>query len=363
LDRRFPDKAIDVLDETGAFLRMRAERGETPIAVQRQDIERVIADMAKIPEESVSADDLELLKHLDEKLKETVYGQDAAVDTVVSAIRASRAGLNDADKPVASLLFVGPTGVGKTEIAKQLANSMNLKLIRFDMSEYQEGHAVARLIGAPPGYVGYEEGGLMTEAVRKTPHCVLLLDEIEKAHRDILNVLLQVMDYGSLTDNIGKKADFHNAILIMTSNAGARDIGKKIIGFDEHTVNVSAIDKEVERVFSPEFRNRLDEIVVFNHVGRQMARLITAKAIGKLAERLKNKDITLHPTTAAIDWIAEKGLSEKYGAREIIRMVDKELKKMLVDHVLFGKIPKNKKIAVDVKNNQLKLGAYRAVKK
>ncbi len=351
LDRKLPDKAIDVIDEAGAFLRMNSLSDEA-IEVKKEDVERVIAMMAKIPENSVSDDDIALLKSLESKLKEKVYGQDAAIEAVVGAIKASRIGLNDANKPVASFLFVGPTGVGKTEIAKQLSSILNIKLIRFDMSEYQEAHSVARLIGAPPGYVGYEEGGLMTESIRKNPHCVLLLDEIEKANSDIMNVMLQVMDYGSLTDNIGKKADFRNVIIIMTSNAGARDIGKKIIGYESQTVNIGALHKEVEKAFSPEFRNRLDEIVVFNHIDKAMARLITIKAIKQLSERLNDRNITIKPTEKAIVWIAEKGLSEKYGAREIIRIVDKEIKKALTDKILFENMTKGK-ITIAIKDNRI----------
>lgn len=353
-DRKLPDKAIDVIDETGAFLRIQ-HGDEQNITVTKNDIERTVALMAKVPENSISENEIDKLKTLEDRIRSKVFGQDKAVGAVVNAIKASRSGLNEAEKPVASLLFVGPTGVGKTEIAKQLAENLNIGLLRFDMSEYQEAHSVARLIGSPPGYVGYEEGGLLTDAVRRQPYCVLLLDEIEKAHPNILNILLQVMDYGVLTDNSGKKADFRNVILIMTSNAGAKEIGKNIIGFDDSKLGFSAIDREVERVFSPEFRNRLDEIVTFNYVDKDMAVLITQKAITALGEKLKGKRIKLQITDEAADWIAEKGLSKKYGAREIIRIVNMDIKKMLVESVLFGKLANGGRAVISIKNDEIKI--------
>lgn len=353
-DRKLPDKAIDVIDETGAFLRIQ-HGDEQNIIVTKNDIERTVALMAKVPENSISENEIDKLKTLEDRIRSKVFGQDKAVGAVVNAIKASRSGLNEAEKPVASLLFVGPTGVGKTEIAKQLAENLNIGLLRFDMSEYQEAHSVARLIGSPPGYVGYEEGGLLTDAVRRQPYCVLLLDEIEKAHPNILNILLQVMDYGVLTDNSGKKADFRNVILIMTSNAGAKEIGKNIIGFDDSKLGFSAIDREVERVFSPEFRNRLDEIVTFNYVDKDMAVLITQKAITALGEKLKGKRIKLQITDEAADWIAERGLSKKYGAREIIRIVNMDIKKMLVESVLFGKLANGGRAVISVKNDAIKI--------
>ncbi len=333
-DRFFPDKAIDVMDEVGAFAKM---SGGLTRVISRKEIEKTISLMTKLPENSVSGDEMQMLLNLEDNIKKQIFGQDDAVATVVSAIKAARSGLNDAEKPVASMLFVGPTGVGKTEIAIQLAGNLNVKLLRYDMSEYQEKHSVARLIGAPPGYVGYEEGGLLTDAIKKTPYCVLLLDEIEKAHPDIMNVLLQIMDYGTLTDNVGKKADFKNVIIIMTSNAGARELGKRMIGYDSNAFNKDAVDKEVERVFSPEFRNRLDAIVLFNRIDKKMARLITVKAINRLSERLAQKGITFKPSEALIDFISAKGLSETYGAREIIRTVNNDLKRLFVNEMLFGK--------------------------
>lgn len=362
-DRFLPDKAIDIIDEAGATARMDCSDENKQILITQKEIEKVIALSAKIPDVNVSIDDIENLKTLDEQLKLKIFGQDKAIDIVVKAIRRSRAGLNGNNKPVASLLFVGPTGVGKTEIAKQLSQNLGIVLQRYDMSEYQEKHAVARLIGSPPGYVGYEEGGLLTEAIRKTPHCVLLLDEIEKAHPDILNILLQVMDYASLTDNNGKKADFSNVILIMTSNAGAKDLEKRTIGFDGKIGDKSVIDKEVEKVFTPEFRNRLDEIVVFNSMNEQMAKLIAEKALSELAEKLKAKKIKLRATDEALNWIAKKGFSATYGAREILRIVNKEIKNFFVEEILFGKLANGGSATVDIKNNNIIIHSRKARQK
>jgi len=331
-DRRLPDKAIDVMDESGVMARLEDEK-----AVTVKHIERTVARMAKVPENSVAGDEKDKLKNLEKDLNSKVFGQEKAVAAIAQAIRASRSGLNEPGKPVANLLFVGPTGVGKTEIAKQLSQLMGISLTRFDMSEYQERHAVARLIGAPPGYVGFEEGGLLTEAIRRNPHCVLLLDEIEKAHMDILNVLLQVMDYGRLTDNTGRQADFSNVILIMTSNAGASELTRKTIGFGGK-LNMGAVEKAVEKMFSPEFRNRLDSIVQFNAVDEKMAHSIALRAFENLSEKLKNRGVKLSPSKSAVEYIAQKGLSETYGAREIIRVVENDVKKLLVNELLFGKL-------------------------
>ena len=356
-DRRLPDKAIDCIDEVGAYLSI-ANAGAM-CAAQAADVERVIAQMAKLPEQSVSESETERLRTLGNVIQQNLYGQGEAVEIVTNAIQAARSGLNDADKPVASLLFVGPTGVGKTELARLLAKQLHVRLERFDMSEYQEAHTVARLIGSPPGYVGYEEGGLLTDAIRKTPYCVLLLDEIEKAHSSILNVLLQVMDYGVLTDNTGKKADFRNVILIMTSNAGAKEIGKRVVGFAGGREGASAVTREVERVFSPEFRNRLDAIVRFNHVDETMARQIAQKAIDELGARVAAKGMRLRATEKAVDWIAAKGFSEVYGAREIVRVVNQDLKKLLVAQVLFKRAASGGTVTVDVKNDSLAIRAPR----
>ena len=347
-DRQLPDKAIDIIDEAGAYCRLNTEEQEEIITVDGEIIEKVICGYAKIPMEKLESGELLNLKNLEEKLKGKIFGQDKAIDSVVTAIKRSRAGFNDDNKPVASLLFVGPTGVGKTELSKQLSQHLDIPLVRFDMSEYQEKHTVARMIGSPPGYVGYEEGGLLTEAIRKTPNCVLLLDEIEKVHPDILNVLLQVMDYATLTDNTGKKADFKNVILIMTSNAGARDIGKSMLGFGERVVDKSAIKEEVERVFAPEFRNRIDEIVVFNKMNEEMARNISEKVMKSFAEKLAAKNIKLEVTEKAYKYLANKGFSTLYGAREINRVVQKEIKPYFVDAVLFGELAQGGTAVVDL---------------
>ena len=357
-DRFLPDKAVDVMDETGAAMRLSAfnklPANKCPYVLTRKDVEQTVALMAKIPRQSVSGAETERLKHMEEDLKSCIFGQDAAVSITVNAIKASRSGLNDPDKPIASLLFIGPTGVGKTEVARQIARSLGIGLERFDMSEYQERHAVARLIGAPPGYVGYESGGLMTEAIRKRPNCVLLLDEIEKAHADILNVCLQIMDYGVLTDNMGKKADFRHVIIIMTSNAGAAEMNRMQIGFGG-SVNMQAMDREVERIFSPEFRNRLDAIVPFNPVDKRMAYLIAKKAWGNLAEKIGRKQVKLDATEALLEWIAAKGLSERYGAREIIRVVENDIKKILIDEVLFGSLANGGAAYVDIEEGMPKI--------
>ncbi len=351
-DRQLPDKAIDVIDEAGAYAALnRPDDGI--VRIGSEDVEKIVSAIAKVPEDSVSTNETLKLKELDDMIKKEIFGQDGAVTAVAKAIKRSRAGFNETDKPVASMLFVGPTGVGKTELSRQLASIMGISLIRFDMSEYQEKHTVARLIGAPPGYVGYEEGGLLTDAIRKTPYCVLLLDEIEKAHPDIFNVLLQVMDYATLTDNNGKKADFRNVILIMTSNAGARELGKSMIGFESRPVDRGALVKEVERIFSPEFRNRLDDVVVFEHINRDMALLIAKKAVRKFEEKLAAKSIGLEVTDGCYEWLAEKGLSSAYGAREIVRLVQDRIKTYFVDEVLFGELTNGGTALIDVKDGDI----------
>ncbi len=353
-DKHMPDKAIDVIDETGAFVRMNDKKEYTRVILEK-DIERTVAQIAKLPEKTVSTGEVEKLKNLEYNIKTQIFGQDEAVDKVVSAIKAARSGINDTERPVASLLFVGATGVGKTEIAKLLALNLGIKLIRFDMSEYQEKHSIARLIGSPPGYVGYEEGGLLTDDIRKTPYCVLLLDEIEKAHHDVYNILLQIMDYGTLTDNTGKKADFRNVILIMTSNAGAKDIGKRIVGFGDKRANASVVDKEVERIFNPEFRNRLDSIVLFAGINEDMGKKIAKKAILELSKRLEDKGVTIKATESAVKYIGAKGSNSDFGAREIIRVVENEIKKQLVDEVLFGKLANGGIATVDIKRDKLEV--------
>ena len=335
-DKFLPDKAIDVIDEAGASISM--ENSEERALIDEVKIEEIISKMCHIPKKTVEKDEIEALMTLENKLKSDIFGQNAAIDEVVKCIKMSRAGLKDEGKPVASMLFVGPTGVGKTEICRVLSKELGIKLIRFDMSEYGEKHAASKLIGAPPGYVGYEEGGLLTDSVRKNSYCVLLLDEIEKAHPDILSVLLQVMDYATLTDNQGRKADFRNVILIMTSNAGAKEIGKNKVGFGERVVQGEAIKDEVKRFFTPEFRNRLDKIVVFNHIDKEMAINITIKEIGLFKEQLLSKNIILEFDDSVINHISSEGVSKEYGAREISRIINSEIKALLIDEILFGRL-------------------------
>ncbi len=337
-DRFLPDKAIDVIDEAGAFTRMYRESDDEEITITVNDIEKVVAKMAKIPEKSVSSSETSRLKDIEIELKRQIFGQDGAIEHVCEAIKRNRAGFGNPDRPIASFLFVGPTGVGKTELARQLSQVLGVKLHRYDMSEYQEKHTVARLIGAPPGYVGYEEGGLLTEAIRKTPYAVLHLDEIEKAHQDIFNTLLQVMDYATLTDNTGKKADFRNVIIIMTSNAGAREIGRAQMGFDDRKVTETAIKDAVDRIFSPEFRNRLDAVVKFNDLDEEIIVQIVKKSINLFRQQLSEKHITLEVTDECYRWLGNKGYSPRFGAREIDRLVQDKIKKFFVDEVLFGRL-------------------------
>jgi ATP-dependent Clp protease ATP-binding subunit ClpA len=347
-DRHLPDKAIDIIDEAGAFMAMKDKTTEEPILIDESIIEDIIAKICNIPKKTVESNEISSLKNMDEELKKNIFGQDKAIEEVVRCIKMSRAGLNEENKPVASMLFVGPTGVGKTEIAKTLAKNMGIELVRFDMSEYAEKHAASKLIGAPPGYVGYEEGGLLTDTIRKKPHCVLLLDEIEKAHGDILNVLLQVMDYATLTDNQGRKADFRNVVIIMTSNAGARNIGKNLVGFGEREVKGEAIMEEVKRILTPEFRNRLDKVVVFNNLDDIMALNIAKKELNNFKEKLTSKNVQVEFTEACASYIAKKGTSKEYGAREIIRVINSELKPILIDEILFGKLSSGGNCTIDV---------------
>ncbi len=352
-DRHLPDKAIDVIDEAGSFARIYNFAKSDIIEIGTVDVEKIVAKIAKLPEKSVSSSEKTRLKDLSLDLKKEIFGQEGAIETVVNAIKRSRAGFGNPSKPIASLLFVGPTGVGKTELARQLALSLGIEIHRFDMSEYQEKHTVARLIGAPPGYVGYDEGGLLTEAIRKTPYAVLLLDEIEKAHSDIFNTLLQVMDYATLTDNTGKKADFRNVIIIMTSNAGAREIGKKQVGFDERHVKEDAIDRAVDRLFSPEFRNRLDATVTFNDLPEDIILDIVGKEINVFSEQLKGKNVTLEVTPECRRWLAKKGYSREFGARQIGRLVQDKLKSFFVDEVLFGKLSGGGHAVADIEGDEI----------
>ncbi|MCX7027513.1 MAG: ATP-dependent Clp protease ATP-binding subunit ClpA [Spirochaetes bacterium] len=352
-ERHLPDKASDVIDEAGARARMNAfklggdvENSLLPIGLS--EIEIVVAKIARIPERSVTSSEKERLSGLEASLKKEVFGQDRAIDIVVSAVKRSRAGFRAPDKPVANFLFVGPTGVGKTELARQLAKQMGVVLHRYDMSEYQEKHTVSRLIGSPPGYVGYEEGGLLTDAIRKTPHAVVLLDEIEKAHSDIYNILLQIMDYATLTDNQGRKADFRNVILIMTSNAGAREVGKNLIGFGERSVTAEALDDAVERTFTPEFRNRLDAVVHFDNLPMEMIEKIVVKTLDDFRIQLAEKKVELSTTEAVIKLLAERGYSKEFGARNIGRLVEDKVKSFFVDEVLFGRLEHGGLVKADV---------------
>jgi len=351
-DRFLPDKAIDVIDEAGAYMRILAFRdglatSPEPVLTQT-DIERVVSKIAKIPEKTVSASEVDRLMSLSEDLKSAIFGQDQAIEAVVQAVKNSRAGFREPNKPVANFLFVGPTGVGKTELARQLADNLGVALHRFDMSEYQERHTVSRLVGSPPGYVGYDEGGLLTDAIRKTPHAVLLLDEVEKAHPDVFNVLLQIMDYATLTDNAGRKADFRNVILIMTSNAGARELGKSSIGFGERVIGKDAIDTAVDRIFNPEFRNRLDRVVTFNRLDERVILQIVDKEIRFFEAQLVEKGINLEVSDACRRHLAETGYSPEFGARNIARLVQQKIKDFFVDSVLFGELKKGGKAYVDL---------------
>jgi len=338
-DRYLPDKAIDVIDETGASLRLKKDRRVRRL-VGPKDIEQVVARMARIPPRSVSASDQLRLQNLEEELKGQVFGQDAAIGTLAKAIKRSRAGLRLPEKPIGSFLFIGPTGVGKTEVAKQLARTLGVNFLRFDMSEYMEKHTVSRLIGAPPGYIGFDQGGLLTDAIRKQPYTVLLLDEIEKAHPDLFSILLQVMDHASLTDNNGKKADFRNVILLMTSNAGAREMSSASIGFgnglDEHRAGKGM--KAVENLFSPEFRNRLDGIVSFNGLTPGTMERIVDKFVKEMEAQLTEKRVKLDLTQTARVWLADKGYDPMFGARPLARLIQTEVKDVLAEEILFGRL-------------------------
>jgi ATP-dependent Clp protease ATP-binding subunit ClpA len=342
-ERRLPDKAIDVIDEAGAFARIQAFKAETAqdlsiIDIDVPQIETVVARIARIPERTVGENEKDKLRFLESRLKERIFGQDTAVEAVVRAVKRSRAGFRAPNKPVANFLFVGPTGVGKTELARSLADVLGIAMHRFDMSEYQEKHTVSRLIGSPPGYVGYEEGGLLTDAVRKQPHAVVLLDEIEKAHPDIFNILLQIMDYATLTDNNGRKADFRNVVLIMTSNAGARDIGKSLIGFGERILDEAVVDGAVERIFTPEFRNRLDAVVRFGHLNQDIVASIVRKELDAFRMQLAEKQVVLEVTETCINQLAKEGYSREFGARNVSRLIEDKIKSFFVDEVLFGRL-------------------------
>ncbi|MDN3382506.1 ATP-dependent Clp protease ATP-binding subunit ClpA [Pseudoalteromonas sp. APC 3358] len=351
-ERHLPDKAIDVIDEAGASQRLQpSSKRKKTIGVA--DIELIISKMARIPAQSVSSTDKETLKNLDRNLKMLVFGQDQSIDALTSAIRLSRSGLSSEEKPVGSFLFAGPTGVGKTEVTKQLAKCMGVEFIRFDMSEYVERHAISRLIGAPPGYVGFEQGGLLTEAVIKNPHAVVLLDEIEKAHPDIYNILLQVMDHGTLTDNNGRKADFRNVVVVMTTNAGVQETTRKSIGFTEQDHTHDAMGA-INKVFSPEFRNRLDNIIWFNHLEREVILLVVDKFIVELQAQLDKKSVNLELTSKAREWLADKGYDKAMGARPMARVIQEELKKQLANEILFGELVDGGTVKVSVKDKKIR---------
>lgn len=349
-DRKLPDKAIDVLDEAGAaqMLFAPSKRRKT---IGVKEIEEIVAKIARMPAKSMSTDDAKTLKDLEKNLKLVVFGQDNAIAVLSSAIKMSRAGLREEEKPIGNYLFTGPTGVGKTEVAQQLAKQMGMELQRFDMSEYMEKHAVARLIGAPPGYVGYEQGGVLTDAIDKTPYCVILLDEIEKAHPDVYNILLQVMDYGKLTDNNGKTVDFRNCIIIMTSNAGASDMQRAPIGFGRDAR--TGEDKEaVNRLFTPEFRNRLDAVVPFDHLELEVVRSVVDKFIMRLETQLAERHVQIELTEEARDWLAEKGYDRNNGARPLARLIAEKIKKPLADEVLFGELARGGTVTVIIKDGE-----------
>lgn len=349
-DRFLPDKAIDIIDEAGAQAEMEGKKYKK---IGKKQIAEVLAKVAKIDALAIKQDDNKNLASLESRMKSVIYGQDRAIQTVVEAVQLSKAGLTDENKPLASLLFVGPTGVGKTEVAKMLAQELGVKLVRFDMSEYVEKHTVAKLIGAPAGYVGYDDGGLLTDAVRKSPDCVLLLDEIEKAHSDIFNILLQVMDYGVLTDSKGRKAHFKNVILIMTSNAGAQYASQASMGFASTATAGSAMLKQVKHTFKPEFINRLNEIVVFNDMDEQMAKLILGKKLRELNAKLAAKSVSITLTDEAHQHLLKSGYSKEYGAREMDRVIQQQLKTMLMREILFGKLKKGGEATVDLQNGTL----------
>jgi len=353
-DRHMPDKAIDVMDEAGAAMRIlpASRRNKT---VRPADIEKVVARMARIPQKTISADDKVQLQNLDEELRKVIFGQDDAVTNLVTAIKLSRSGLGSPDKPVGSFLFSGPTGVGKTELAKQLARVLGVEFIRFDMSEYMEKHTVSRLIGAPPGYVGFDQGGMLTDAIRKTPHAVLVLDEIEKAHPDIYNILLQVMDHATLTDNNGRKADFRNVVLVMTTNAGARELQQGSIGFGTANGGKNLDKAAIERTFSPEFRNRLDAWLTFHSLSPEVIRKIVDKFFGQLVEQLQQKKVQIELSPAARQWLADNGYDKVFGARPMARLIQSEIKRPLADAVLFGELQNGGKVVVEVAEGKLKL--------
>ncbi len=350
-DRKLPDKAIDVIDEAGAS-RMLQPEGKRRRTVTLHDVEEIIAKIARIPPKSVSADDKETLRTLERDLRAMVFGQDTAIDALAAAIKLSRAGLRDPEKPIGNYLFSGPTGVGKTEVARQLASILGIELIRFDMSEYMERHSVSRLIGAPPGYVGFDQGGLLTDAIDQHPHAVLLLDEVEKAHPDLFNILLQVMDHGKLTDHNGKTVDFRNVILIMTTNAGASDLAREAIGFGRDS-RAGEDEDAIKRTFTPEFRNRLDAIIAFAPLTPEIVARVVEKFVMQLEAQLADRNVTIELSSAAKEWLAEHGYDKLYGARPLARVIQEHIKKPLAEELLFGRLVRGGAVKVTLKNRKL----------
>jgi len=352
-DRFMPDKAIDVIDEAGAFQQLQpANKRKKQLGVH--DIENIVAKIARIPAKTISSSDKDQLRKLDDNLKMTVFGQDEGIDALTTSIKLSRAGLGAEEKPIGSFLFSGPTGVGKTELCRQLADAMGIELIRFDMSEYMERHTVSRLIGAPPGYVGFDQGGLLTEAVTKNPYCVILLDEIEKAHPEVFNLLLQVMDHGTLTDNNGRKADFRNVVLIMTTNAGAEEMSRASIGFS-HQDHSSDGKEALKKVFTPEFRNRLDSIIQFSALSKEVIKTVVDKFLVQLQTQLDEKRVHLIVTDEAREWLANNGYDEKMGARPMARLIQEKLKKPLAELVLFGELSNGGDVTITVEDDDIHL--------
>ena len=352
-DRLLPDKAIDVIDEAGARQRVLPE-GMRKTLIDVEEIETIVAKMARIPAKQVTATDKDVLRNLERNLKMVIFGQDPAIETLTSAIKLARSGLGNPDKPIGNFLFAGPTGVGKTEVTKQLALQLGIELVRFDMSEYMEPHSVSRLIGAPPGYVGFDQGGLLTEKIVKTPHCVLLLDEVEKAHPDIFNILLQVMDRGILTDTNGREANFKNVVLVMTTNAGAAQASRRSIGFTKQDHSTDAMEV-IRRSFTPEFRNRLDAVVQFQPLGFEHILRVVDKFLIELETQLHEKDVTLSATPPARDWLAQHGFDPLMGARPMARVIQDRIKRPLADELLFGKLVGGGRVTIDVKDDELAL--------
>ena len=357
-DRKLPDKAIDVIDEVGASRMLLPEHLRRKI-VTLKDVEEIVAKIARIPPKSVSADDKETLRHLERDLKNMVFGQDKAIEALAAAIKLARAGLREPEKPIGNYLFSGPTGVGKTEVARQLASTMGIELIRFDMSEYMERHSISRLIGAPPGYVGFDQGGMLTDAIDQHPHAVLLLDEIEKAHQDLYNILLQVMDHGKLTDHNGKVVDFRNIILIMTTNAGASDLAKEAIGFGRDTREGEDTDA-IKRLFTPEFRNRLDAVIPFAGLTPETVGRVVEKFVMQLEAQLADRNVTIELSSAAKEWLAERGYDRLYGARPLARVIQEHIKKPLAEELLFGKLVKGGSVKVTLKDGKLEFETLEA---